>query len=79
MLRNKPLIYKNNGKLVALCNYCFRILCEASCENDDVDGECVVINKMMLGDEETITTPLGKPVPPYCDKCDKLFNINLNE
>lgn len=77
----KPLIKFNNGKPIALCNRCFCIMCFVSCENDkfDENANCVVLERRMYGDDELITTPIGKTPPSYCKKCNELLNgYNLN-
>jgi hypothetical protein len=43
------------------------------------DNDCVVIERMGIGDIDYISTPIGKPPPLYCDKCDELFNVKLNK
>lgn len=78
----KPIIKFNGGKPVALCNRCFCMMCYVSCREDelDADGNCVVIERRGVGDEDYISTPIGKAPPSYCDKCSKLlFDYSLNE
>lgn len=76
-----PLIKFNDGKPIALCNRCFRILCYVSCLDNDVDDylNCVVIDKMNDNESDYISTPLGSVPPPYCDTCNQLFTYSLNE
>jgi len=82
MEQPKPIIKFNGGNPVALCNRCFCIMCYVSCNEKDLDkeGNCVVIERRYLGDEECIKTPLGEVPPSFCDKCrDLLLNFSLNE
>lgn len=76
-----PIIKFNGGKPVALCNRCFAMMCYVSCtENDyETEGNCVVIDVRGDGNEDFISTPIGKVPPPYCDKCTKLLTYSINE
>ena len=80
MNKPKPLIKFNGGNPIALCNRCFCIMCYVSCTDDNIDSEdCVVIERRGLGDEDYISTPIGKTPPSFCNSCyELLFGYSLN-
>ena len=71
----KPIIKFNGGNPVGICNRCFITMCRVFAKDE------IPTVSVRLGNAERdyISTPIGSPVPCYCDDCSELLNYTLNE
>lgn len=77
MKKPNPMIKRNGGNPIALCNRCSAIMCYVSCKEED--GEfCKVKEVRSMNNVDYIKTPVGETPPPFCQQCDMLFSYSLN-